>query len=138
MRPLGSTTQFSLFQSAKFKRAFVLSTLVFRVLYDISITIITVLMWLNIAISPVFLPLRIPDSYDAKIAKICNFWTFWPVIQPINHLFNIITIRYQVSLTDRQEWKCIALFNGKNDSTMSIWIIAIGILRNNHENKHND
>ncbi len=25
--------------------------------------------------------LRIPDSYDAKIAKICNFWTFWPVIQ---------------------------------------------------------
>ena len=22
--------------------------------------------------------LRIPDSYDAKIEKICNFWTFWP------------------------------------------------------------
>ncbi len=30
--------------------------------------------------------LRIPDSYDAKIAKICNLWTFWPVIQSINHL----------------------------------------------------
>ncbi len=27
--------------------------------------------------------LRIPDSYDAKIAKICDFWTFWPVIQLI-------------------------------------------------------
>ena len=27
--------------------------------------------------------LRIPDSYDAKIAKICNFWTFWPVITGI-------------------------------------------------------
>ena len=26
--------------------------------------------------------LRIPDSYDAKIAKLCNFWTFWPVMQP--------------------------------------------------------
>ncbi len=33
--------------------------------------------------------IRIPDSYDAKIAKICNLWTFWPVIQPINHLFKI-------------------------------------------------
>ncbi len=33
--------------------------------------------------------LRIPDSYDAKIAKICNFWTFWPVIQLINDLFKI-------------------------------------------------
>ncbi len=33
--------------------------------------------------------LRIPDSYDAKIAKIVNFWTFWPVIQLIYHLFKI-------------------------------------------------
>ncbi len=33
--------------------------------------------------------LRIPDSYDAKIVRICNFWTFWPVIQLINHLFKI-------------------------------------------------
>ncbi len=31
--------------------------------------------------------LRILASYAAKIAKICNFWTFWPVIQLINHLF---------------------------------------------------
>ena len=23
---------------------------------------------------------RIPDSYDAKIAKICNLWTFCPII----------------------------------------------------------
>ncbi len=29
--------------------------------------------------------LRIP----AKIAKFCNIWTFWPVIQLINHLFKI-------------------------------------------------
>ena len=33
--------------------------------------------------------LRIPDSYDAKKAKICNPWTLWPVIQLINHLFEI-------------------------------------------------
>ncbi len=33
--------------------------------------------------------LRIPDSYDAKIAKICNFWTSLPVWQLINHLFKI-------------------------------------------------
>ncbi len=31
--------------------------------------------------------LRIPDSYDAKIAKISNLWTFWPLIQVINHLY---------------------------------------------------
>ena len=24
-------------------------------------------------------------SYEAKIAKICNFWTFWPVNQLMNH-----------------------------------------------------
>ncbi len=30
--------------------------------------------------------LRIPDTYEAKIAKICNFWTFQPVIQLINNL----------------------------------------------------
>ncbi len=29
--------------------------------------------------------LRILDSYDTKIAKICNLWTFWPVIQLICH-----------------------------------------------------
>ncbi len=33
--------------------------------------------------------LRIPDSYDAKIAKICNLWTLWLVIQLINHLLKI-------------------------------------------------
>ncbi len=25
----------------------------------------------------------------AKIAEICNFWAFWPIIQVINHLFKI-------------------------------------------------
>ena len=33
--------------------------------------------------------LTILASYEAKIAKICNFWTFWPVIQLMYHLFKI-------------------------------------------------
>ena len=33
--------------------------------------------------------LRLPDTYEPKIAKIGNFWTFWHVIQPICHLFKI-------------------------------------------------
>ena len=33
--------------------------------------------------------LRIPDTYEAKIEKIGNFRTFWPVIQLKNHLFKI-------------------------------------------------
>ena len=33
--------------------------------------------------------LRIPDSYDAKIAEICNLLTFWPVIQLINDIYKI-------------------------------------------------
>ncbi len=27
--------------------------------------------------------------YEAKNSKICNFWTFWPVIQLKKHLFKI-------------------------------------------------
>ncbi len=33
--------------------------------------------------------LRLPHRNDDKIAKICNLWTFWPVIQPISNLFKI-------------------------------------------------
>ena len=33
--------------------------------------------------------LRLPHRNDAKIAKICECWTFWPVIQPITNLFKI-------------------------------------------------
>ena len=33
--------------------------------------------------------LRILASYEAKIAKICNFLAFWPVIHLIDHLFKI-------------------------------------------------
>ena len=33
--------------------------------------------------------LRIPDSYDAKIAKICYLGTLWPVIQLKDHIFEI-------------------------------------------------
>ena len=32
--------------------------------------------------------LRILAMYEAKNNKICEFWTFWAVIQLINHLFN--------------------------------------------------
>ncbi len=33
--------------------------------------------------------LRLPHRNDVKIAKICNFWTFWHVIQLIGYLFKI-------------------------------------------------
>ncbi len=32
---------------------------------------------------------RLPHRNDAKIAKICNLWTFWLVGQLIDHLFKI-------------------------------------------------
>ena len=35
--------------------------------------------------------LRIPDSYDAKIAKVCSLWTFWPVI---GHLVKKVSYRF--------------------------------------------
>ncbi len=37
----------------------------------------------------IFRALRIPDSYDAKIAKICYLGTLWPVIQLKDHIFEI-------------------------------------------------
>ncbi len=43
-----------------------------------------VIMWYSLILSKT--PLRIPDSYDAKLTKMCNLWTFWPVIQLITHL----------------------------------------------------
>ncbi len=33
--------------------------------------------------------LRILASNEAKLAEICNFWTLWPVIQLMHHLFKI-------------------------------------------------
>ncbi len=48
--------------------------------------------------------LRIPDSYDAKIAKICNFWTFWPVIQLINHLFKCYFKNVTALFTSMEHW----------------------------------
>ena len=39
----------------------------------------------------------IPDSYDAKIAKIRNFWTFWPVIQ-------LIKRSYFSLFTSKEHW----------------------------------
>ncbi len=37
-----------------------------------------------------YLPLRILAMYEAKTAKINNFWTFWPVIHLIVHLLTSI------------------------------------------------
>ncbi len=37
----------------------------------------------------VALRILVPDSDDAKIAKICSFWRSWPVFKLINHLFKI-------------------------------------------------
>ena len=33
---------------------------------------------------PNYASLRTLARYEAKIAKICNFWTFWPVIQMVS------------------------------------------------------
>ncbi len=45
-----------------------------------------------------FVLLRIPDSYDAKIAKICNLWTLCPVIQPIHNLTYHNVQKLQISV----------------------------------------
>ncbi len=37
--------------------------------------------------------IRIPDSYDAKIAKFCYLWTSWPVIQLKKPYFRNLTKR---------------------------------------------
>ncbi len=34
--------------------------------------------------------LRLPYRNDAKIAETFNLWTFWPVIQPLSHLFKML------------------------------------------------
>ncbi len=54
--------------------------------------------------------LRIPDSYDAKIAKICNVWTFWPVFQLISHLFKIRQIGLFVQCLIHVKSAVIAFF----------------------------
>ncbi len=37
--------------------------------------------------------LRILASYEAKTAKICNFWTIWPVIQLILNVNALFTTK---------------------------------------------
>ncbi len=46
--------------------------------------------------------LRILAMYEAENSKICKLWTFWPVIQLINHLFKI-----------RQKWSFISWITGQ-------------------------
>ncbi len=42
---------------------------------------------LNFITSVHFYMLRLLDTYASKIAKICVFYTFWPVIQLISHFY---------------------------------------------------
>ncbi len=49
----------------------------------------TTVFWSGYAWYSWFWNLRIPAMYEVKNSKICNFWTFWPVIQLMNHLFQI-------------------------------------------------
>ncbi len=44
---------------------------------------------LDTQLDKLYCKLRILASYEAKTAKICTFWIFWPVIQRINYVFKI-------------------------------------------------
>ena len=44
--------------------------------------------------------LRIPDSYGAKIAKICNFCAFWPIIQLIHYKLECPEVVVQAYIHD--------------------------------------
>ncbi len=39
-----------------------------------------------------YLKVRIPDSYDERIMKICNLWTFWPLINLIKLFVKLLRI----------------------------------------------
>ncbi len=93
--------------------------------------------------------LRIPDSYDAKIVKICNLWTFWPVIQLISSLFKKgfcrILKRWFISwITDQnvQKLQIFAILASQlsgilkaiKDKTWVTWVskVMISLLPSNH------
>ena len=56
--------------------------------------------------------LRIPDSYDAKIVKICNPWTFWPfnsankpsIQNPTKNPFAQCSIDVTTLFTSMEHW----------------------------------
>ncbi len=50
--------------------------------------------------------LRLLDTYASKIANICDLKTFWPLIQLINHLFNV------------QKLQIFAIFEAKVSSNL--------------------
>ncbi len=53
--------------------------------------------------------LRLPHTNDAKIAKICNLWTFWLVIQVKNHLWHLFKIQKKAFCPMFHKWnKCIS------------------------------
>ncbi len=53
------------------------------------ITVQQAWLWPTLLTESLFIILRIPDSYDAKIAKICYLRTLWLVIQLKDHIFEI-------------------------------------------------
>ncbi len=50
--------------------------------------------------------LRIPAMYEVKNSKICNFWTFWPVIQLIKSACPILKRWYNNRIIDQNIQKC--------------------------------
>ncbi len=65
--------------------------------------------------------LRLPHRNDAKMAKICNLWTFWPLIQLINHLFKKAFFRIL------KRW-FISLITGHNGQKLQIFAIFASFL----------
>ncbi len=64
--------------------------------------------------------LRLPHRNDAKIAKICFLWTFWLVIQLINHL-----------LSDFKMW-FIGWITGQNVKKLLFWHHSYEVTLNTH------
>ncbi len=101
-----------------------LSTFWPKIIYQLYRWSICVQFPYNVSI-PKFLQtdLRLPHRNDAKIAKFCNLWTFWIVIQLINHLFKIQKNAFCPTLLRWNLWSV-----GQNDflsevTLREVWII---------------
>ncbi len=101
--------------------------------------------------------LRIPDTYEAKIAKIGNFWTFWPVIQLIKDgllaelqtktsrrcIFSLfLAQKYQVSLQTKDLPKSFKLriqmgtLREKGELERYPWGTVSKLVHTEHEKSH--
>ncbi len=69
---------------------------------------------------------RLPYRNNAKIAEICNLWTFWSAIQPISHLFKIWQKVFLPNAPLAKKAFCRIL---KRWFIWSSWIIGQNILR---------